>query len=327
VTSLLTLPFNLALAKSYSLSVSHSAPEVIIGHPYDTRIDIWSVGAVLAELHTGYVLFQNDSVATMLSRITGILGQFPQHVLQRGKDTGKYFSLSNIVYERDDEGAFHLIFPKRTDLASRLHLPAEDPSGKLTVDEELFIDFVRQMLHLDPAQRMTAEEALEHPWLADADTVYVSEYIIQQGPPADGDDQPPLPGDYEDDESVEVSGSGEGEDEEGEEDDDYDYEEGDEELEAAEMEEAALQYLLNAHGGSAEAMEAYLQMQLQAGFAGDDSGDDHYEDGDEGNDSDQGSGVDEAEYADMQEEGEGEGDDGGREGEDAPDSEARAEEA
>jgi len=26
--------------------------------PYDTKIDVWSVGAVLAELHTGYVLFQ-----------------------------------------------------------------------------------------------------------------------------------------------------------------------------------------------------------------------------------------------------------------------------
>ena len=81
---------------------------MIIGHPYDSRIDIWSVGAVLAELHTGYVLFQNESVATMLSRITGILGQFPQSVLQRGKDTGKYFSLSNIVYERDDDGSFQL---------------------------------------------------------------------------------------------------------------------------------------------------------------------------------------------------------------------------
>jgi serine/threonine protein kinase len=47
------------------------APEVILGHPYDTRIDIWSIGAVAAEMLTGYVLFQNDSVASMLSRITG----------------------------------------------------------------------------------------------------------------------------------------------------------------------------------------------------------------------------------------------------------------
>ena len=55
-----------------SMIFYNRAPEVIIGHAYDTGIDIWSVGAVLAELLTGYVLFQNDSVPTMLSRITGM---------------------------------------------------------------------------------------------------------------------------------------------------------------------------------------------------------------------------------------------------------------
>lgn len=42
---------------------------MILGHGYDGRIDIWSVGAVLAELYTDYVLFQNESVQTMLARI------------------------------------------------------------------------------------------------------------------------------------------------------------------------------------------------------------------------------------------------------------------
>lgn len=71
---------------TYIQSRSYRAPEVILGMPYDARIDIWSIGAVLAELHTGYVLFQNDSVPTMLSRITGIMGPFEKHVLARGKD-------------------------------------------------------------------------------------------------------------------------------------------------------------------------------------------------------------------------------------------------
>ena len=47
---------------SYVQSRSYRAPEVILGCRYDYKIDIWSLGCILAELFTGYVLFQNDSV-------------------------------------------------------------------------------------------------------------------------------------------------------------------------------------------------------------------------------------------------------------------------
>ncbi len=75
-----------------------SAPEVILGLDYGPGIDIWSLGGVLAEMHTGYVLFQvrmffflhnvstqNDSLATMLSRIQGIVGNYPPHMLEQGR--------------------------------------------------------------------------------------------------------------------------------------------------------------------------------------------------------------------------------------------------
>jgi serine/threonine protein kinase len=253
---------------------------VIIGHPYDTRIDIWSVGAVLAELHTGYVFFQNDSVPTMLSRITGILGPFPQHVLQNGKDTGKYFSLSNIVYERDEEGSFHLIFPKRTDLASRLHvIPSHrnDALPKPSLDDELFVDFVRQMLHLDPAVRMSATEALAHPWLQDADSIYVSEYIIGQNPgPGAGQYGPQPPEDDDEEEEEYEEGDEEDDDEEGEgseyEDEDDEEEEGSEyedvddeqEMMDAQADQAARQYMLALQEYQQHAASlANLQQQLE----------------------------------------------------------------
>lgn len=43
---------------SYVQSRSYRAPEVILGLPYGQKIDIWSLGCILAELATGYVLFQ-----------------------------------------------------------------------------------------------------------------------------------------------------------------------------------------------------------------------------------------------------------------------------
>lgn len=159
------------------------APEVILGLPYDSRIDVWSVGAVIAELFTNYVLFQNDSVATMLARITGILGPFPDHVLAQGREATKFFSLGQVVYERDESNHVHLVFPKRTNLAHRLHLHDAAPGS----DEASFIDFVRRTLHLDPSVRPTAYEALQLPWLQDADTVSFEPYIIAPPPPVGQD--------------------------------------------------------------------------------------------------------------------------------------------
>jgi serine/threonine protein kinase len=43
---------------SYVQSRSYRAPEVILGLRYDTKVDIWSLGCILAELSTGYVLLQ-----------------------------------------------------------------------------------------------------------------------------------------------------------------------------------------------------------------------------------------------------------------------------
>ena len=43
---------------SYVQSRSYRAPEVILGLPYDQKVDMWSFGCILAELLTGLVLFQ-----------------------------------------------------------------------------------------------------------------------------------------------------------------------------------------------------------------------------------------------------------------------------
>lgn len=151
------------------------APEVILGHSYDCRIDIWSMGAVLAELHTGYVLFQNESVGTMLARIIAILGPLPKNVLQAGKDSLKYFVGSSVLYERsEDDGAYCLAYPKRTSLAARLHIDIKTS----TPDEKDFLDFVHQLLDLDPATRPSAADALRHRWLAGTDDLHIPPPVL-----------------------------------------------------------------------------------------------------------------------------------------------------
>lgn len=140
---------------SYVQSRSYRAPEVILGLPYGKKIDIWSLGCILAELCSGQVLFQNDSLATLLARVIGIMGTIDAGLLGRGKDTHKYFTKNHMLYERNAEtDRLECLIPKKTSLRHRL------PMG-----DEGFINFVSYLLQVDPDKRPTASEALQHDWL------------------------------------------------------------------------------------------------------------------------------------------------------------------
>ncbi|GMN51459.1 hypothetical protein TIFTF001_020621 [Ficus carica] len=141
---------------SYVQSRSYRAPEVILGLPYDKKIDVWSLGCILAELCTGNVLFQNDSPATLLARVIGIIGPIEQGMLAKGHDTYKYFTKNHMLYERNQETSrLEYLIPKKTSLRHRL------PMG-----DQGFIDFVAHLLEVNPKKRPSAAEAIKHPWLS-----------------------------------------------------------------------------------------------------------------------------------------------------------------
>lgn len=82
----------------YVQSRSYRAPEVILGTGYDEKIDIWSVGCILAELWTKNVLFSNNHIQGMLARIQGIVGPWPEWMLDKGQNVENYFSKDNLLF-------------------------------------------------------------------------------------------------------------------------------------------------------------------------------------------------------------------------------------
>lgn len=46
---------------TYIQSRFYRAPEIILGIPYSTAIDMWSFGCILAELYTGFPLFPGEN--------------------------------------------------------------------------------------------------------------------------------------------------------------------------------------------------------------------------------------------------------------------------
>lgn len=150
---------------SYIQSRSYRAPEVILGCKYDERIDIWSLGCIVAELWTGDVLFQNDCVQGLLARIMSIMGPYPEDMF-KGKLSKHFFTEDKIFFKVADEDKddsckiprrsgekIHLLIPKKTSLKLRLK-----------TDDDVFVDFVGSLLDLDRDARPTASQALQHPW-------------------------------------------------------------------------------------------------------------------------------------------------------------------
>ena len=138
---------------------------------YDQKIDIWSLGCVLAEMYSGQVLLHSDSVQTLLARAVGILGPVPERMLHLGRDVPKYFTSDFTLFERIEEdeagtaGGITLLYPKKTTLRHRLN-----------AFDDNFIDFINYLLTWDPEQRPTADQALEHPWLQSAPTDEIPAY-------------------------------------------------------------------------------------------------------------------------------------------------------
>ncbi|CAK68833.1 unnamed protein product (macronuclear) [Paramecium tetraurelia] len=146
---------------SYVQSRSYRAPEVIIGCKYDYKIDMWSLGCILAELWTGFVLFQNDTVQGLLARVIGIIGPFPEYMMKEGRLVNQFFTKEKLLYQNamedqqhhQNSGLIQILVPKKSNLKARLK-----------TDDMFFLDFVKQLLHIDPSKRPSAKDALNHPW-------------------------------------------------------------------------------------------------------------------------------------------------------------------
>jgi serine/threonine protein kinase len=141
-----------AMASTYVQSRCYRAPEVILGLPYSEKIDIWSLGCVMVEMFTGYVLFQCERIEGMLARIVGIIGEFPEWMMNQGRFVDKYFI--NKADIKDDK---NILVPKRTSLWQRLRS-----------DDVSFVDFVCRCLQLDPHIRPTAQDLASHEFLKPA---------------------------------------------------------------------------------------------------------------------------------------------------------------
>lgn len=74
---------------SYIQSRFYRSPEVMLGLPYSVAIDMWSLGCILAEMHTGEPLFSGSDQFDQMQKIVKLLGMIPNSMLEKSNDEVK----------------------------------------------------------------------------------------------------------------------------------------------------------------------------------------------------------------------------------------------
>ncbi|XP_063907857.1 cyclin-dependent kinase 6 [Zophobas morio] len=130
-----TYDFEMRLT-SVVVTLWYRAPEVLLGVPYATPVDVWSIGCIVAELFRLRPLFCGSSESDQLSKILRILGKPPRHEWPENNVAISWDSFDN---------------------TDRVDLKEIIPN----LDENAH-DLLTKMLAFDPAQRISTLEALNH---------------------------------------------------------------------------------------------------------------------------------------------------------------------
>jgi cyclin-dependent kinase len=123
----------------------YRAPDVLLGSKkYSTPVDIWSVGCIFAEMANGRPLFPGSSEKDQLQRIFKVLGT-PNKLTWPG------------LAELPDSKAVETM-PGYQPQPLKKVVPRLDAAG---------IDLLSRMLQYDPNKRISAEQAMQHPYFKD----------------------------------------------------------------------------------------------------------------------------------------------------------------
>ncbi|EPZ33631.1 kinase-like protein [Rozella allomycis CSF55] len=169
---------------TYIQSRFYRSPEVLLGLPYTSSIDMWSLGCIAAELFLGIPIFPGSSEFNQITRIVNMMGMPPNHMLENGKNTNKFFSKSTNAqqmyslktleaYSREfkkDEKPSKRYFQGETLQEVMMSYPVRKKATTIEVEKEIetrksFIDFVSGCLKLNPLERWTPIQAKKHPFI------------------------------------------------------------------------------------------------------------------------------------------------------------------
>lgn len=157
---------------SYIQSRFYRSPEVLLGLPYDMKIDMWSLGCILVEMHCGEPIFSGQNEEDQMMKIVEVLGIPPSHMIERSaRAREKYFENQNghWVTKRFPNKSY--VAPGHRRLEDVLGVETGGPGGRRSnetghgaLEYRKFLDLLKRMLQYDPVKRCKPFDALRSPF-------------------------------------------------------------------------------------------------------------------------------------------------------------------
>ncbi|XP_020212428.1 serine/threonine-protein kinase AFC3 isoform X2 [Cajanus cajan] len=138
----------------------YRAPEIILGLGWSYPCDLWSVGCILIELCSGEALFQTHENLEHLAMMERVLGPIPEHMIRRAnKGAEKYFKRGSRL--KWPEGA---VSRESINAVKKLGHLKDIVTCNVDSSRSSLTDLLSGLLSYDPTKRLTAREALDHPF-------------------------------------------------------------------------------------------------------------------------------------------------------------------
>ena len=153
---------------TYIQSRFYRSPEVLFCSPYSYAIDMWSLGCILVEMHTGQPLFNGKNEGEQIWKICDVLGMPPDHVI---RNAGPKSKVKPLFKQQAGKYLLELNSRQLRTATKSLRFVVRKPTPPpYTVEQEcmyaMFEDLVLKMLAYDPNERITPHVALQHPFVA-----------------------------------------------------------------------------------------------------------------------------------------------------------------
>jgi len=166
----------------YLVSRFYRAPELCLCKEYGPPIDVWALGCALFELFTGKILFQGKSNNDMIRLYMEVKGKLPHKMIKSGSLWKQHFNedldfrfqdVDKVTRKKKIRTITDWTKPRKIEDMVMQRIGTEkqkssDPEDILYIKKaKQFADLMDKMTTCDPEKRVSADEALSHPFVTE----------------------------------------------------------------------------------------------------------------------------------------------------------------